>query len=252
MVDVRGIGISIGLAVLCACGRIGFDGHGTSPPDGSGSGSDGPGSSEVACEDLPGILFCDGFESGSMLDFSEATPPSFVAVDAEQVYRGQAALHARTTRGGEPAWLVGTVLPGLTSGELYARWYHYYPSSAPSRTWASIHIISNTPPHRGVVFGTTNGAVEVLATQNMDFHTSTVIIPFDRWFCVQMRITIGTAGSVATWIDGIPAARLDNVVTRPTAGDIENVHAGMFNADPVGANDLWTDELAIGTEPIDC
>lgn len=251
--------LGIGLVALCACGRLGFepsghydaahpDGDGLGP--GPGPGGDGP-RPNVPCEQLPGILYCDGFDGSSDLTTIEAAAPSFVTFDSQRAIRGQ-SLHARTTRAVEPAWRVGTVLPSLTSGELYVRWYHYYPSSSPAHTWASIHVISNTPPYPGIIFGATDNRVEVVASQNLDVHTSNVEIPRDRWFCLQMRIVISTAGTIESWIDGVPAARLDGVVTLPPQGAIENVHAGMFNALDAGPNDLWTDELAIGTLPIDC
>jgi hypothetical protein len=239
----------LGFVVICACGRVGFDAPASL--DGPSSDADNIDAKPLDCEDLPGILFCDGFEGGSKLAGFEATPPSSVEADAARAFRGSTSLHARTTRAVEPAWYIGTVLPALSSGEVHARWYLYYPSSNPSQTFASIHVIDAAGPNTGVVMGATNGMIDVVATENNELHVSAVAMPLDRWFCVQLRFTIATVGIVETWIDGAPAARLDGVDTQPIGG-LSNVHAGLFTAANGGINEMWTDELAIGTQPIGC
>lgn len=238
----------LGLVVFCACGRVGFDANDAASVDDGSLASD---AKPLECEDIPGILFCDGFEGGTKLGTFEAAPPSFVDADADQAFRGLTSLHAHTTRAVEPAWYLDSVLPALSSGEVHARWYLYYPSSNPSQTFASIHIISSTGPNTGVVVGATNGMLDVSATENDIIHVSTVDVPLDRWFCVQLRFTIETAGTVETWIDGAAAASLAGVDTQPLGG-LTNVHAGLFTGPAGGANDMWTDELAIGTQPIAC
>lgn len=112
-------------------------------------------------------------------------------------------------------------------------------------------MISNMAPNRGVVFGATAGFADIAATENADSNISGVALPLDRWFCVQLHFSIGASSVVETWIDGTPAGRLDGVDTL-VAGGISNVHAGLFTAVDGGVNDLWTDEMAIGTQPIAC
>ncbi len=246
----RGVWIAGALVVVCACGRIGFAPDDTAS-DAALSDASTPDATQVACEDLPGILFCDSFENVTKLGTAETTAPGFVRIDGERVFRGETSLHARTTQAPEASWAIGGVLPSIESGELYARWYLYFPSSNPARSIATIHLIGSITPFFGVIFGATEGAIDVSASKDDALDISDVPMPLDRWFCVQLRMTIGSSATVETWVDGTPAARLDNVDTQPMGG-IANVHAGLFTAVVGGINDLWTDELAIGAQPIDC
>src|SRR5262245_16010279 len=104
-----------------ACGRLHFDND--------DDDDDARPLDATVCDDnLPGVLFCEGFEGTPQLTIDEATAPSTVGPDTMQVYRGARSLHSRATRVSEPAWQVGTVLPSVTTGMLYVRWYQYVPA----------------------------------------------------------------------------------------------------------------------------
>lgn len=230
--------------MLASCGRIAFD-----------PGAQDATPSEVtitACDTIPGIVFCEDFEGPPKLVSVEAEPPSLVVADTSRAYRGATSLHARTTRAVEAAWRLGGVLPTVTGGELYARWYHYEPSTNPHRRIGSIHLVESSPPFNGVIFGLTDGNIDVSSTAAGAINVSSVAMPQDRWTCLQLRVVIAAAGgTVESWVDGVPAARLDNVGTLPATG-YRNVHAGLFGAGPAADIDLWTDEVAVGTMPIAC
>ena len=83
--------------------------------------------------------------------------------------------------------------------------------------------------------------------------TSPVLLHRDGWSCWQVHVSISsTAGVIETWVDGVPAARLDATDTLPPNG-YTDVHSGMFTSGPaVQTVDLWTDELVVATFPVGC
>ncbi|MDQ3334143.1 MAG: hypothetical protein M4D80_03200 [Myxococcota bacterium] len=107
------------------------------------------------CDDnLPGVLFCESFEGPRQLLGGTTVAPSFVVEEGgPPVYRGDRALHAHTTRPQESAWILGSVLPTLMSGELWARWCVYIPATPVQFNLASVHIVDQQSPNHATVVG---------------------------------------------------------------------------------------------------
>jgi hypothetical protein len=231
--------VALGVASVAAlgCGRIGFD--------------EGVAGDTTVCDELPSLLFCEDFEAQLALTTTEATPPSFVVADGSLPYRGLRSLHGHTTRSLEPAWIIGGPLPAVMSGELHARWYLYVPAEPVEIIMASVHLLEQPAPNHGVDFSITTTEVHISCTEAAMVGVATQPFPRDRWACVQLRIVIDdVAGSVETFVDGVPSAALFGVDTLPAAG-YKNVHAGLF-AGGTAPMDSWTDELVIATTPIAC
>ena len=73
---------------------------------------------------------------------------------------------------------------------------------------------------------------------------ATMVAPL--WFANPLR------EPAESWVDGVAAARIDNVDTLPPSG-YSMVHAGHFSNGPSDeAIDVWTDELVVSTAPIAC
>jgi hypothetical protein len=215
--------------------------------------SDGIALDTTICDDgLPGVLFCEDFEGTPKLAFTEATAPSTAAYVDTMPYRGMRSQHAHATRLSEPAWQLDSVLPSITNGELYARWYLYIPASSALVDMSALQIIESSLPYHGFIFLIKGGEVTVY-TNAGDMATLPFAFPRDRWTCMRVSIVVAAAGgSLATYIDDTPGPALANIDTLP-AGGYRDVHAGIFSgASAQLPQDLWTDELVVGTSPIPC
>lgn len=228
--------------VASGCGRVGFDPLAEGSLDPDGAALDG-----TACDEIIGAMLCESFEGPAML----ASTQGMAAVDEIHPYRGQRSLRTSTTGPNQMAWQVGGVLDYRMTGDLYARWYQYIPSSIAIPQMASVHLVEATMPYDGVVFGIHDGTLSVSTTGTEG--VSDIEPERDRWLCIQLHVSISqTAGVVESWIDGVPGARVDNSDTLPATG-YRNVHAGMY-ASGLAAEpqELWTDELVVGGSPIPC
>jgi hypothetical protein len=244
------------LLSLCvtACGRLGFDAR----RDASGGDASGNDSSDskildtTICDDgLAGVLDCESFEGDLSAYGVQFTAPSSVAADNQQVYRGALALHSRATRLSDPAWMIRHTLPSIVSGELWARVYVYVPAVPAMIDVDALELIEQISPYDGVMFSIEQAQVKVetLAVSAV----APIAIARDRWVCLQEHIVVSnTAGSVETWVDGVSGPALSNVDTLP-ATPITDVHTAIWNWSTGSTpQDLWTDELIIGTAPLPC
>lgn len=248
--------IALGLAP--GCGRLGFD-PGTSGDGGAGgtidaiTAIDAIALDDTSCDELAGLRLCEPFDTGSSLPTVTADAPSTLTFDTARPYRGAASLHSHTEANGTPAWRLGQALGTIDAGDLYARWYLFVSPSI-TQPFASTHLLEDNLPFHGVVFGMTADGKPDLSYTGTGTGTGPDPLPRDRWVCVQVHIVVDpTSGLVESWIDGVPAARLDALPTLPGNG-YNNVHAGHFSGGPTHTEvaDLWTDELAVGTLPIPC
>ncbi len=235
------------VALVAGCGRLGFDASATDAT-----------ATDVAidaigppCPPLPGLLFCESFEGDPLLPSVDGT----VMIDATRSARGARSQYAMTTGASVPSWQLGQVLPYVTSGELYARWYVWVPSTVQSIDLASVHLVEMTTPYDGVSFGVVDGIVEMENTANdiSMIARSTTRLPLDRWVCLQMHVAISaTDGAIDVAVDGQTVAARSGLDTLPATG-YRMVHAGLFAMDSATAPiEMWTDEVAVGTQPIPC
>lgn len=237
------------LAMLVAgCGRAGFDALASdAAPDTAAEDA----LARVPCAAVPGQLFCESFEEPtSPLSTVEGT----VAIDSARVFRGAKSQHAQTTGTSEPAWMLGAVLPDVVAGDLHARWWVYVPASAPAGQLATVHMVDAAAPFHGVILGVQNDVVDVTCSEAGMTAISTVTLPRDRWVCLQLHVAIadGTGGMVEAAVDGAQVAELAGIDTLPANG-YRNVHVGLYaTALATGPEELWSDELAVGTLPIAC
>ena len=239
----------VGIVGLVGCGRLGFDD--TSTDAGSDASSDAL--ARTPCPPRPGQLFCDSFEGTSLLTTVDMTSPGFIEFDPTRSFGGAESLHALTTTTSTPSWRLGSGLPDIASGPLYARWWLYVPSSVTTVNIASTHLVEPVFPFYGVVVGIQNNRIELSANGATEMVLSPLTMPRDRWACFQLHIEVADdAGSIETWLDGELAARITDVDTLPSA-PYRNVHTGIFSTGVADeTQEAWTDELAIGTQPIDC
>lgn len=201
------------------------------------------------CPALPGVVFCESFEGAPKL----GTLVGDVIVDPVRAYRGTMSQHAATTGTSEASWQLGQVLPTLTSGDLYARWFVYLPGTVTSANLASVHLVESPLPFHGLIFGLRDGIAELTSTEADITEFSTISIPRDRWVCLQMHVQISdTDGAIDGAVDGQPFGVKTNIDTAPAAG-YRNVHVGVFSTGSAAAPiEMWSDDVAVGTQPIPC
>jgi hypothetical protein len=228
--------------LIAGCGRIGFDGQ---PVDAVIGTIDAP----PPCPPRPGLLFCESFEETPAL----TTTAGMVDIDATRAHRGSRSQHAQATGINVPGWQLGGVLPYVTSGDLYVRWHVYVPSTIVNVNLASVHLVEMDTPFRGLIYGFQDGMAEVASSEASATSTSTIAVPRDRWVCAQMHVVIAdTGGRIEGALDEQLIAPVLDIDTLPTGG-FRNVHAGVFStALATEPMEMWTDELAIGTQPIPC
>lgn len=234
------------LGLLMGCGRLDF----TNLPAVDASGSDaGDAAPAEPCPALPGLIFCESFEGGSGLTIQQGT----VDIDEARAFRGTHSQHAATTGLSEASWQIGLVLPSVMSGDLYARWYNYVPSTIANAQLATVHLVDNDFPYHGIIYGLRDGNAEVSSSEAAMTLSSTMQVPRDRWVCAQMHVFIADAGgSIDGAIDGQALGAITNIDTLPVGG-YRNVHAGLYaTALATEPMELWTDEVAVGTQPIPC
>jgi len=145
------------------------------------------------------------------------------------------------------------VLPYVTSGELHARWHVYIPSSVIDVQLASVHLVDDTFPYHGLIFSLREGMAEVTSSEAGTTTALMLPIPRDRWVCAQMYVRIADiGGEIGGAIDGGPFSAITNIDTLPPFG-FRNVHVGLFATSlATGPMEIWTDEVAVGTQPIPC
>lgn len=239
---------------LCACGRFGFDADAVAT-DASATDADADATATLdntICDEVSTTLVCESFEASPKLGTIDVSAPDTIAIDSSRPYRGALSFHTHTEGSSSTAWRRGRVLGGVATGELHARWYVYIPAGL-VQPISLTHLLSDVAPFDGVVFQVLATGVSVSYANTMA--SSAVPLPRDQWACVQVRIVVSAAtdGLVETWIDGIPAARLDALVTLPPNG-YWNVHTGHFSGGPSHSEivDVWTDELVVSTAAIPC
>lgn len=164
---------------------------------------DAGGLDSTSCDDVnAGRVFCDGFETnmtypewdGVTVDGAGAT-----AWNMTNTYRGRGAFEARTTAAGADAYIGKDAVGPYTSGELWLRGY-FYISSVPALDHVSIMYTGNDG-NDGVGVEILTGGSLVLYLLTADVDVSAGVLPLDEWVCIELGVTIGTAGSATVRVN---------------------------------------------------
>lgn len=208
------------------------------------------------CPDEPGVLFCDGFENGlGMWGHLHMRGSTAVSMDFERTgsYSMRASTSASTSNEQSQARRSVQVFGHRKSGELWARFYYYLPSSVVLTRKVSISVISEAePPWLGfsVLITPTGLGLESLATERT---ISLTQFPRDQWVCVEMHVLVAppSEGVFEYFLNG---ARIigANMNTIPNQG-YTNFELGVHYADyNQGSVTAYSDDVKLGTRRIGC
>jgi hypothetical protein len=250
------------LAVVAACGRVGF----TPSIDGASSGDVATeGVADVSTDANPPSLcgggvgrVCDGFEGPGldprwMLDVDQGS----ATIVTTKAYRGTSSLFVQTDQITTPTQFPRASVrsyDGLpVTGTVYVRVFIFLPTPA-MMTFDQFVNFSNASG-QGVSMGIRNGKIvnnDYSATQ---FRESATAFPLDRWACLQMTIPSDTTGTIREYIDGVEIT--DAAIAtggtphpRPTHLYLGIDWPNMYTTLPPSS--AWFDELLIDDAPLTC
>jgi hypothetical protein len=226
-------------------------------PDASSDAASDAGRAPSACDDaLSDVVFCDGFEDGTLLDPWTETfgEPGGAVLETERTYRGAGALRASVSGAEARSAIVLRGPKATTEGDVYARAYYYLASGGPD----PLRLTALLFAERG---GESLGVGAQLA-DTFYVHVGPVParypspaappVPRDRWFCVQFHVRVGAAGAVHLSVDGTEVFAMDPVATLPPGG-LQDLIVGIeYSADTAGPATLYADEIAVDGAPIPC
>ena len=218
------------VCALAACGRVGFD-----EIDASTLGRD--------CGDVPGLIFCEGFEDPMFRAWSMGSVTvdgQLMSVD-DVVYSGTRALRVETMALNGYAYL-GTVTQLVDDGDYWLRMYVRFPQLVPLMHLDLATVAANSVA--GAVLYVENDSPYAWLEEPRTFLPTTTIIGRDRWTCLELRLVIADAvGSVEIFVDGSPAGTFTNLDTHPPLG-YSALRVGMPASEQVGTQVYIDDVIA--------
>jgi hypothetical protein len=232
-----------------------------SGPSDAGSTDAGPaidggfdaGLDSTGCDDvLAGGLFCDGFEGSDLitgweLDREDMGVTSLVA---DPVYRGAGAMSASTSAATGVAAVTSTLASAVSEGDLWARAYFYVPSG-PALALATVLIFYGDDDGYGAQFRETYGAWMGTPTGRV-VSPGGMPVPRDRWFCYELHVVVGAAGSIEVFASGEQVIAMSGIPTLPTGG-LHTITAGLeFTVDTQEPLTIYVDEVAAGPTRLPC
>lgn len=212
------------------------------------------------CPGIPEVLFCDDFEDGD-ISTKWDTPIHMrgsTARTTDQKHAGTYAMRATTSASTSTvqsrARLPVQALGHRKSGDLWARYFYYLPSSVTLTQKFSTGVISE---HEDPFFGFSvviyPDGVGLESGLQESKNTSTTF-PRDTWVCVEMHVRVdASAGSFELYMDStlIPTG-FTSLDTLPDQG-YTNFEIGVHYADfNQGAITVYTDDVKLGTSRLGC
>jgi hypothetical protein len=206
------------------------------------------------CPERSDVLFCDGFED----DFSRwsysVVDNGSVARSTTHVRTGESSLRAATgAAGGNSHARYGTeVFDHQKSGDIWARYYYYLPSSTVVTSYFSSGVVSEVePPYVGFSLIIKPDGLDIAVGNT--FYRRTGTFPRDRWTCVELHVKIdAAAGIYEAYLDGVIAVRSPETDTLPDMG-YTSLDVGIHYTDPgQGPIEVFVDDVIAGTTRIGC
>jgi hypothetical protein len=213
-----------------------------------------PGECETVQQDA---LWCSGFEAEDLLsewDDIEVVMAGEVARTTERAYSGQGGLRA-ASNGGESVAVVIAELEPVSSGTLYLRTHMFVPAGLPTET-INIMFVGSDPapdPFVGIDINLEGGALQVFSPQaDPARQTGELLIPRDRWFCLQTEIAVSAQGSVQLLVDDTLALEATNIDTLPEGG-IQLFRAGVdWSSAQQASFEIYLDDVVLDRAPVAC
>ncbi len=273
------------LGALLSCGRLGYEETTRPPfvdagldagsfevpasgPDGAGDVGDDSGGISTLCgsKALAGGLLCETFETPA----SVVDPTLSSGAGAERVttvvFAGNHSLRATVPnmmgQGGGAAYITRTLGSRRSEGPLFVRAFMFLPAESETRRdWLvmlKLFAADDSSSASKISFDLIDrDALQLAVNPAKQFPGSaTNAIPRNRWFCVELAVFLGAAGSpssaVQLYIDD--ALQLSVPQGTATVGPL-GVNAIQFGLDVAGArgtSEVFIDNVAAATERIGC
>lgn len=211
-----------------------------------------------ACSAHRDAILCSGFEQPDLSDWTSVVVENHAQVEqsAKRAHGGKASLFAKST-GQKSAAVVAEEFAPVTQGELFLRAFMYVPSGLPTKTMNIMFLgdYATPDPFRGVDFNLEDGALSTYVPGGKPdrFTSTTLVIPRDRWFCLQVQMTVSAnAGALTMRVDGEIGLEQKNMKTRPPAG-VHLLRAGIdWSSGQTEPFDFYIDDLVLDTAAVDC
>jgi hypothetical protein len=236
------------------------------PESGAGLPTSGPsptldGGAPSLCGNA-GLLFCDGFENGSIA-WGPVESGGTIAVDDSRAFRGRHSAHAQigaVSGNDQPtvrAAFQHTFLVPLPS-PLFVRMFVYLPAPVPPSVGAFLDVVQGLAPFSGVQlnFRPPTGYLGGTAYNgpNDDWSSQGDVLPTDSWQCVEMELE-GTSDKVVSHVflggNELPEMKRSIDGNVPPL-NILAVGLSFFQANAQPQTDLWIDEVAADKNRIGC
>jgi len=248
-----GGGMDAGVPPIDGGEDAGADGGTDAGPADAGPPDAGP--DPTACDDaLSGAIFCDGFEGDdgfAAWTLAASTIDGTVTRVTDVVYRGEAALRARTAAPSSRARLA-TAIPAATDGELWARVYVYVPAASDVTHLDLLAVRENVDPYDGVVTAMRDRTFLYVHEIPMGYGTGP-LPSRDTWTCFEMQVVVSdTAGEIRLFLDGAMVVEQTGIDTLPPSGHGRFEVGLMFTSSTQPATTLYFDEAAVGTARLPC
>lgn len=206
---------------------------------------------ETACDESPGVYFCDGFET---LDFAAwPSQEGDVERSTDFAYRGAGALRVTTTEDSMSAFVSTDALLGV-SGHLYIRLYVLVPEEAEIAGDGFNLFYAGVPPtDQGIYVGLTGGDGVIVGGDGVSTTSGSNAFPRGRWTCIEGHVLMTTlTGLYEVWVDGVDGENIELVDTAPDDGlQLFNVGLPLLKSGQ-GPVQLYIDEVVASSERIGC
>jgi hypothetical protein len=211
-----------------------------------------------ACSAHHAALMCSGFEQPDLSEWSEVLIESDAHIEQSdaRAHSGAGSLFAEST-GAKSSAVVAKEFAPLMAGELYLRAYVYVPDNLPTHTMNILFLgdYATPDPFRGVDLNLEDGALSIYvpASRPDRVTSTTLVIPRDHWFCLQIALTVSSnAGAITVRVDGDVALEQKNMNTR-SSGGVHLLRAGIdWSSGQTERFDFNLDDLVLDTVSIDC
>jgi len=249
--------VCVVVVLLAGCGRLGFappggaDGAPGDDGDAHGDARAGDGSSALACQQNPGVLFCDGFEDPGLGAWAQ-TSGSLVRQTAI-THTGTAAARATSDGSQQPAVINVAPFNSISSGSLHYRAWFYVPSGFAINK-IELFSTNGSGSNLGTVFLVDQEELRVYAEPGLGHTVTTgVTVPRDRWFCIEAHVDVSASnGGMRIELDGTTIGSGSGFATLPTGGYTYLGVGTLFLAAGQSASTVYIDDVAAGTQPLGC
>jgi hypothetical protein len=211
-----------------------------------------------SCAAHADAILCSGFEQADLSDWTRVVKvgDADVTQSEARAHTGAGSLFAESA-GPESAAVVAQEFPAVTGGELFLRAFMYVPMNVPTQTMNILFLgdYATPDPFKGVDINLEDGALSTYVPGGHPerFTSTTLVIPRDRWFCLQLQMTVSdVAGALTMRVDGELGLEQKNMNTRPAAG-VHLLRAGIdWSSGQTERLEISLDDLVLATTPVAC